>query len=512
MGLMLLSAGLKVQLAIVLPWASAWLAAAMYAALSGFGVSTQRALIMLTVAALAILSRRNVHPLHAWLVAMALVLLADPVAPLRAGFWFSFVAVGVLLMLFIPRFGRIPAWRKMLLAQLGISLVMAPLGMYWFQQTSLPGLLANLVAIPVTSMLIVPSLLAAMLLLWLPGPAAGWLLNFAAHTAHWLMLTLERLATFQPASFDSTPAPVMTAVALAMLGAAAFMLPRGTPGRLAGLLLILPLLLPRHAARATTEPQVDFLDVGQGLSVLVTTRNHLLVFDTGPGNGLAGEGGRDMVEATIEPMIEATGLLPDLVIASHADLDHAGGLESLMALFPHAAYLASLPDNRPDIRPCMANQHWDWDGLQFRVLHPSPGLPYMGNDSSCVIGVKGQGFSLLLPGDISRVVEQRLLHEGIETYAILSVPHHGSSTSSSQGMLDAVSPIWTVVSSAFGNRFEFPRSDVLQRYAMSGIPVLNTAQCGGIRMLSDGKGDMEIRSARVHRKAIWRWPAGPACP
>ena len=103
-----------------------------------------------------ILSRRNIHPFQAWLIAMSLVLIADPFAPLRAGFWFSFIAVAVLMMLFVPRHGPMPAWRRMLLAQLGISLLMAPLGMYWFQQASLPGLLANLVAIPLVSMVIVP--------------------------------------------------------------------------------------------------------------------------------------------------------------------------------------------------------------------------------------------------------------------------------------------------------------------------------------------------------------------
>ncbi|MGA9573858.1 MAG: DNA internalization-related competence protein ComEC/Rec2 [Lysobacterales bacterium] len=510
--LILLSVGLKLRLAVALPWLTAWTAAAAYAALSGFGVSTQRALIMLTVATLAYLSRRNVHPLQAWLIAMALVIVADPVAPLRAGFWFSFIAVGVLMMLFIPRSGRMPVWQRMLVAQLGISLVMAPLGIYWFQQASVPGLLANLVAIPVVSLLIVPSILVAMVLLWLPGPLADWALNIAAYSAHWLLLVLDRLSALQPAGFSSTPAPTMTVVILAMLGAAVFMLPRGMPGRAAGLLLMLPLLLPGHVERGKTERQIDFLDVGQGLSVLVTTHNHQLVYDTGPGNGIDGEGGFNMVDGTVQPMIEATGLRPDLVVASHADLDHAGGLKRLMSVFPGAEYLASLPERQAGIRPCRAPRHWTWDDLQFRVLHPSPGLPYLGNDSSCVIGVKGPGISLLLSGDISHVVEQRLAERGLGPYAILSAPHHGSSSSSSQVLLDAVRPAWTIISAAAGNRFGFPRSDVLERYARAHTLTLNTAQCGGIRMLSHETGDLEIRSARVHRDAIWRWSADPACP
>jgi competence protein ComEC len=512
LGLLLLWKGLQQRLAVAMPWVTAWLAAFAYSALAGFGVSTQRALIMLTVASVAILCRRNIHPLQAWLIAMSLVLVADPFAPLRAGFWLSFVAVGVLMMLFIPRFGHVQAWRRMLFAQLGISLVMAPIGMFWFQQVSLPGLMANLVAIPVVSLLIVPLILASLVLFWLPGPLASWTLSFAAYAAHWLMLLLDRLSGLQPPAFGSTAAPGLPAVVLAMLGAAVLMLPRGAPGRAAGLLLMLPLLFPAGVPRGDTETRIDFLDVGQGLSVLLTTPGHLMVYDTGPGNGLPGEAGLDMVDGTIQPMIEATGRKPDLVIVSHADLDHAGGLARLMSEFPGAEYLANLRENRPDTGPCRVPRHWSWDGLQFRILHPSPGLPYRGNDSSCVVSVAGPGISLLLTGDISQVVEQRLVREGLEPHAILTAPHHGSSTSSSQALIDAVSPTWSIISAASGNRFGFPRADVIERYANARVPTLNSAECGGIRMITDQTGTFRIQSARVMRNAIWRWPAAQNCP
>jgi len=512
LGLLLLWQGLQQRLAVAMPWVIAWLAAFVYSALAGFGVATQRALIMLTVAGVAILCRRNIHPLQAWLIAMSLVLVADPFAPLRAGFWLSFIAVGVLIMLFTPRFGHARAWRQMLIAQLGISLVMAPFGMLWFQQVSLPGLVANLLAIPVFSLLIVPLILASLVLIWLPGPLASWTLSLAAYAAHWLMLILERLAALQPPAFGSTAAPGILTVVLAMLGAAILMLPRGVPSRVAGLLLMLPVLFQAGVPRGETETRIDFLDVGQGLSVLLTTPDHLMVYDTGPGNGLQGEAGLDMVGGTIQPMIRATGRKPDLVIVSHGDLDHAGGLTGLMSEFPGAEYLANLRENRPAIDPCRVPRHWNWDGLQFSVLHPSPGLPYRGNDSSCVVSVIGPGISLLLTGDISQVVEQRLVQEGLGPHAIMTVPHHGSSTSSSQLLIDAVSPAWSIISAGSGNRFGFPRADVLERYANARIPTLNSAECGGIRMITDQTGAFRILSARVLRNAIWRWPAAPDCP
>ena len=511
LGLLFLSVGLKQRFAIVLPWVVAWLAALSYSALSGFGVSTQRALIMLTVATLVMLGRRNVHPLLAWLIAMFLVLVADPLAPLRAGFWFSFVAVGVLLMLFVPRHGQMPAWRKMLYAQLGISLLMAPLGMYWFQQASLPGLLANLVAIPVVSMLVVPLILIALILLWLPGPLAAWLLTGAGYLIHWLFLMLDYMSGFQPLVFSATRIPGLAATLLAMLGAALVLLPRGVPGRYAGLLLMIPMMLPAGPSRGRGETQIDFLDVGQGLSVLLSTRDYLMVYDTGPGNGLAGEAGWDMVAGTIQPMIKATGKSPDLIIASHADLDHAGGLNRLHAEFPDALYLASLPGKRAGIGSCNAPATWLVDHLEFKVLHPSAGLPYLGNDSSCVISVNGSGLSLLLSGDISHVVERRLTNNGLEPHAILTAPHHGSSTSSSQALIDAVEPALVLISAGMNNRFNFPREDVVKRYAKAGTPALNTAQCGGIKITTDANGAIKVESARKVRKAIWRWPTDANC-
>ena len=500
------------RMAALLPVVTMWLSAFMYSALSGFGVSTQRALIMLSVATVVLLRRKYVHPFLALMVAMALVLAADPIAPLRAGFWFSFIAVAVLLMLFVPRHGYIPVWRRMLLAQLGITLVMAPMGMYWFQQASLPGLLANLVAIPIVSMWVVPLLLTALILMWLPGPLATWLLMLAGHSAYWLFEFLDYLSALQPSVLSSTRTPGLLATVLAMLGAVILLLPRGTPSRYTGLLLMLPLMFPAGKPADKTGIQLDFMDVGQGLSVLIADQDYLMLYDTGPGNGLAGETGWDMVGGTLQPMIRASGGSPDLVVASHADLDHAGGLQRLGGLYPNARYLASLPSERQAVGPCRAPDAWMSNQLKFRVLHPSPGLPYLGNDSSCVISVKGSLLSVLLSGDISRVVEKRLVDNGLDEHAILTSPHHGSSTSSSQLLIDAVQPSLVLISTSIKNRFGFPRADVLSRYSKSNIPFLNTADCGGIRIKTDLQGGFVLESARVNRKTIWRWPASAVCP
>jgi competence protein ComEC len=270
--------------------------------------------------------------------------------------------------------------------------------------------------------------------------------------------------------------------------------------------------LPPIDRLAPGQLQVDLLDVGQGLSVLLTAPGHLLVYDTGPGNGLSGEAGWDTVATSIQPMITASGELPGRVIASHGDLDHAGGLRHLMKIYTDAHYLANLRKRPPGVRPCRAPAAWTWGRVRFRVLHPSPGLPYLGNDSSCVLSVQGPGVDMLLPGDISRVVENRLATAGLRPHRLLLVPHHGSVTSSSQRFIDRVRAELALISAAPENRFDLPHEAVSQRYARSRVRVLNSAECGGIRVVGAEAGPLRVSTARKARPALWRWPAGPACP
>lgn len=499
-------------ISVALPWLTAWQFALAYSALSGFGVSTQRALIMLSVLTFVTLSRREVHPLLGWMVAMALVLLVDPFAPLRAGFWLSFLAVGILMMLFVPRHGHLPWWRKILMAQLGISLIMAPLSMLWFQQASLPGFLANLVAIPVVSVLVVPLVLMGILtLFWVPT-LSTWLLTAASYFAGGLLGFLEHLARWQPDAFSATLDAGLVTTLLAMTGAVALMLPRGMPGRPAGLLLAIPLVLPAVDRLSQEEVRVDIIDAGQGLAVLISDHEERVLYDTGPGNGRNGEDGWDIVPSDIYPMIREGRRDPGLIVVSHADLDHSGGLESLRSLFPDAPVLATLPNREVHDDKCLAGMSWRTPRMNFDVLHPSAGLPYLGNDSSCVVSMKGAGFSLLLSGDISQVVERRLVEAGLQHHTLLTVPHHGSLSSSSAIFIKTVRPEWAIIPAGVDNRFSFPRQEVLARYAALAVPTLSTADCGGIRISVGESGRFRIESARIVRDRIWRWPAARNCP
>ena len=493
------------------------LAAGLYAALAGFGTSTVRALAMLAAVLLAALSTRALHPARPWLLALCAVLLIDPFAPLGAGFWLSFLAVAALLFYFVPRSGsRLaprPWWRTLLAAQGVVMVALLPVSAAWFQAFSGLGYAANLVAIPLVSLVTVPLVLAGTAALSFSAGLAGLLWTGAGATAALLLRFLEWLAALQ-----ATPLPVaapnLPVVTLALVGAFLLLLPRGVVGRWSGFFLLVPLFLPPRSGPPPGAIELEVLDAGQGTAVLLRTAGNSLLYDSGPGDG----GEANVVSSVIVPAV-GRGPSPERILISHGDLDHAGGLQSVQRLYPRADLRANLPP--PDgaaqgptagLPRCQAPQAWRWGDVQFEVLHPTPALPYLGNDSSCVLEVRGPGGNILLGGDVSAAVEQRLLQFADSRYDLLLVPHHGSTTSSSSAFVRAARPRVAVAAAGLGNRFGFPRPEIRQRYERAGARFLSTGACGALRFLLSADGRIEARSARRERPGIWRWPPAADCP
>ncbi|MCH8228536.1 MAG: DNA internalization-related competence protein ComEC/Rec2, partial [Proteobacteria bacterium] len=488
--------------------AGALFAALTYATLAGWGVSTQRAVLMLTVAVLALAFNRAVHPARAWVLALAVVLAVDPLAPLSSGSWFSFLAVAVLLIMFVPRNGRISWWKTAMLAQAGIMVTMLPVTVLWFQSFSPVGFLANLGAIPWVSLVVVPLTLAGVALLPVSMAVAGLLLKLAGEASAVLFLYLEFLAALQG------PVPILSApgiltVVLAMLGGMLLLLPAGFPVRWIGLFLILPLFLPPGPRTERGSLLIEVLDVGLGMAVLLSTEHHTLLYDSGPGDGRE----QNLVDAVITPALAGLGRhAPEQIIISHGDLDHAGGLATLLKHYPTAELFANLPAQPANIEPCHSDLAWSHDGFEFQVLHPSMALPYLGNDSSCVLSVRGPQASVLFTGDITSAIENRLRNTMLAPHDILFVPHHGSKTSSATEFIAAVRPEASIATASLGNRFGFPRDEIRQRYIDAGSKFWSTGECGAVRILITADGEFHAISARRKRNRIWRWPAGPECP
>ena len=515
-----LSARLTLVLAAPRAAALSALAAALaYSALAGFSISTQRASVMLAVFLTALYWGRTPRPFAALALALGAVLVLDPQSVLSYGLWLSFGAVALLIYALGSRplaWGGAPAageqdvaatrhapaylWGRWAAPQWAIGLGLWPTLLLLFGRASLIAPAVNLVAIPLFG-LILPALLAAVVLSLVPGLVLplGWM----AQLLSWCLDGLGVLAGLPWATITVGERPAWAWVA-AFVGAAMLLAPRGLPCRALGGLALLPLTLLRTPSPAQGEAWFSLLDVGQGLAAVVRTRTHTLVYDVGP----AYPGGLDTGSAVVLPYLQQAGVERiDMLILSHADQDHAGGIDGLRAGLPVVRLLSGEPMLIPgrDARPCLADERWDWDGVGFEILYP-PGPGLAGNDSSCVLRVFAGGSGVLLTGDIGLRAESGLVEafgDGLAT-EVLVAAHHGSAGSTSSPFLAAVQPRYVLYATGFADRFGFPSRQVLARVAALGATQLDTGDLGAIRFrLVPGRGLEDLTWQRQDDRRLW---------
>jgi competence protein ComEC len=504
------------------PLAGRWgglVCAAAYAVFSGWGVPSQRTVWMLVVVTLLQGSGRR-WPWPLVLLAAAVVVTgSDPWALLQPGFWLSFAAVGLLMASSAPAEAgaRTPAdtgWRQRAAAalrgglrtQVIATIGLAPLTLVFFQQVSLVGFAANLVAIPLVTLVITP--LALLGVGWAPLWTAG------AWVIRQLNALLGGLAAL-PGAVWLVPVAPPWAQALGLLGAALLVLPLPWRARALALPLLLPLVLPTRDLPAPGRFELVALDVGQGTAVLVRTRTHLLVFDAGPQYSRDSDAG----QRVLLPLLRARGERRiDRLVLSHRDLDHVGGAAAVLRALPVDDVMSSLEREHPLLAlarhttRCESGQSWAWDGVRFDVLRPPAGDYDRGlksNAMSCVLRIDGGGRSALLTGDIERDQEAALVAAMGDALRsdLLIVPHHGSKTSSTSAFLDAVRPRVAVFQAGYRNRFGHPAAEVLARYRARGIEVVSTPVCGAWQ--SAAGAPAAETCYRVAARRYWHHRPGP---
>ena len=476
-------------------------AAIAYGALAGFGLPTTRTLWMIGAVSLSRIARRGDGLGEGLGLALCAILIVDPLSVLSAGFWLSFAGVALLAWVLSRHEGWRGRLREIGLSPLLMALALLPLTVWFFGQASLVGPLANLVAVPFISFVLVPCTLLACALL-LPLPSIGVpVLRFCAHLADGQWWLLTKLAAW-PAAMHYFPAPSLFAFLLACLGAVWLLAPRGLPARLLGALLLLPMLWPRIELPQPGAFEAMVIDVGQGLSVLVRTRDHALLFDA----GARYPSGFDLGEVAVVPALHAVGVDKlDTLIVSHGDNDHAGGARAVSSAFPNAFALGGEP-SRGDVplEQCIAGQQWQWDGVTFRIL--SPQRAGSGNDAGCVLLVTGEGGRLLLPADTTSKMEPAIA-KAVPAGAplVLIVPHHGSKTSSSEDYLRALHPLLAVASAGYRNRFGHPAPMVVARYRGLDIPLRATFDTGAVRIaFPTGAAPRPVSEERIEQARYWR--------
>ncbi|MCB5195824.1 DNA internalization-related competence protein ComEC/Rec2 [Deefgea salmonis] len=454
------------------------LIALIYSVLAGMSVPTQRTVLMLLVGAVCMWRARPMAISAIWATALAVVVLFDPFAVLSVGFWLSFLAVAYLLWVGANRIGHEPAWRLWLSTQWAATLASLPILVLVFGQVPLMSPLANALAIPLVSVLITPLALLGLL------DPTGTLLRWAEGLFSILDRLLQWLLTWPWPALEIS-SPPMGILPMAMLGVALLLLPRGIPARWLGWVMLLPLFFMPQPKLDDGQFKLQVLDVDQGLSVLVQTRQHALLFDTGR---------EANAERVILPVLRQAGITQlDTLLLSHNDNDHIGGAPILLgqgdaAALPIHLILHSLPENQPILssqvaqQRCQTGQRWHWDGVDFEVLWLR--ADYAANNDNargCVLRIHNRWHSALIPADISRVEEGELLAAALPATDIVIAPHHGSKSASSDAFIQALQPQYTVFSAGFMNQFRHPHPEVLARYAAAGASILRTDQDGSLQ-------------------------------
>lgn len=483
--------------------------ALFYSALAGFSLPTQRALIMVLVAQYALVMRRSVRPRDGLVLAFVLVLLRDPLAAYDPGFWLSFGAVAVLLLAFVGRVsrpGRRLPGRSLFYSQWVIFIgLLLPLALLT-DTTSLLAPVANVVAIPLVTFVVVPALLvAAASRDILPG-ISNLLVSGADLGLQALFWWLEELLNLAdgrlyPALAFNPRAVILAAIALLLI-----LLPRALPGRWLGYpMLFIALLIP---VKIRAPLQITVMDVGQGLAVVIQTPSHSLIYDVGPAYGDSFDAGSGI----LAPYLRQQGLTQvDKLVISHNDSDHAGGLQGLLeAVEVGHVYWGEPARPGPTAMPesatnCHTQPPWEWDQVRFRFLSRPLFAGTKPNDSSCVLLVEYRDQTILLPGDISQTVEQLLLagDQLPPNINLLLAAHHGSRSSSSPAFVTHTRPEMVVFSAGYRNQHGHPHPKVVARFDAVASRTFNTAQTGALEFIWDADKPVQVIEYRQRQRRYW---------
>lgn len=454
--------------------------ALLYSALAGFSLPTERALIMITVFMGATLLRRELSPFNALSIALLIILSLHPLAVSSAGFLLSFGAVVIIIYGMSSRLKVSSLWWRVGRVQWVVTMGLMPLTLLLFHQLSLGALGANLIAIPWVSFLVVPFSLIGALIVPISGNIAVIFLKLSAISLNMLWFFLAWLAHLPHFVWSHTLSNPLIFIA-SLIGVLLLIAPRGLPARSLGIFWLLPLLMLKPPRPVKGELWLTLLDVGQGLSAVIETHQHTLVYDTGPRFSETFNAG----DAVLIPFLRYRGVTRvDKLIVSHGDSDHIGGAKPLLQAIPTDEIFTSVPNRFPNrnVKLCKAGEHWKWDGVTFKMLFPVKRFMDEDNNKSCVLAVRVGAKQILLTGDIEAPAEDYLVkHDRAQLKStILIAPHHGSITSSTPAFVKAVTPQYVLFPVGYRNRFHFPNPLVVNRYKSLQARILRSDQDGAI--------------------------------
>lgn len=511
------------------PYIVGLIVALIYAQLAGFAIPTFRAALALSLLFGLKFLRAYCTPWQLYFRALALLLCCDPMMILSASFHLSAGAVACLILWYQLFPLALLQWKakplspkvRWILAlfhlQLGLFLLFTPIQLLLFDGFCWLGLLANLLVVPIFSLILVPLVLFALLT---EGALFSWQIanalaeacnNLLSHFQFaWLFLSQRQIyglsalllllfaglahyiyrQSHSP-QFAYKP-PKLSLVANQKLRARTYYKIQLCIG--AAMLFFISKLGFSYWQQA--DWRIESLDVGQGLATLIVKNQRGILYDTG-----ASWRGGSMAELEILPYLRRQGIELDYVIISHDDNDHAGGAKAILPAFPNAQLITpSQLDYQSKIGAkihrsfCQAGENWQWQGLQIQALSPNYLVGRAKNADSCVLLVSDKQHNLLLMGDADSAVEQRILSQ-LPQIEVLQVGHHGSKTSTHAAFVQQIQPQIALISAGRWNPWHFPHQQVLANLNAAQTAVYNSAVFGQVAVKFYGQ-NREIELAR----------------
>lgn len=469
-----------------------------YAYLAGLGLPAMRAWLMLTLAAFLLFTRTHWAFKRIFLVSVSGFILLFPLSLFGQSFWLSFSAILIIGFVFwrwpIRHNGfSIKAWfAGMCRLQLALSILMLPLVAWQFSFISLVAPLVNLIAVPIVTLILVPLCLLAIMMMLFSLSQYQAVLSLVDKGLIFSLDILTAASDWSGAALNIQAIPALAWIGFT-LATVTMLLPKGLVPKIAVLVLCIP-LLSFGLRTQSTQWQVNVLDVGQGLSVVISRYNKALVYDV----GASYPSGFNMADSALVPYLRSRGISEvNALVLSHFDNDHSGSLPALRRAMP-----ISQTYTTKDV--CRQSWKLKWQGLNIFALWPDDPTLHSDNNSSCVLQITDGFTQVLLTGDIDASVEQKLVsHYGklLQSHILLA-PHHGSNTSSSWEFINAVAPDYVIFSQGFMNRWGFPRNEVLKRYQQTDATLFRTSEQGQIQ-LTIGNGAIKVKKFREDIYPYW---------
>ncbi|WP_439257833.1 DNA internalization-related competence protein ComEC/Rec2 [Lonepinella sp. BR2271] len=503
-----------------------------YAYLAGFAIPTFRACVALCIVVMLRVWRGYCTAWQLYFRVVALLLLSDPLMILSTSFWLSVGAVACLILWYQLFPLNLLEWRgeplsqkvRWILAlfhlQLGLFCFFTPIQLAFFGGFSLQGFMANIVAVPLYSFLLVPLVLFAVLS---HGRFYSWQIadNMADKITHLLSYFQDSWITLSNSASQYVSCILLGAVWLIFYllykskkttkkreamtysrrppcfslksdrSLSPLLYKRVQQGFASLILLFGTISLWDDVQQS--DWQVDTLDVGQGLSTLIVKNQRGILYDTG-----ASWQGGSMAELEIIPYLQRQGIALDYVILSHDDNDHAGGATAILKVFPEAILVTPSTKNYGENHRtfCQQGAHWQWQGIDIQALSPEKPVVRAENADSCVLLVQQGDHSVLLTGDADLATERRLMPQ-LPKIELLQVGHHGSKTSTGADFVERIQPDLALISSGRWNQWKFPHASVIAHLEQVQSAVYNTAVLGqiSVRFYGDNTKIVTARNA-----------------